>query len=94
VDEGAPDGRLVYVKPLRLGNEPPDVRSYAAANPTFPHQATANQWFGEAQTESYRMLGQHTVAEISDGFSEGTLADWVSQVADRYLGAPQQAPRA
>lgn len=90
VDEVAPDGWLVYVKPLRLGNEPPDVRSYAAANPTFPHQSTANQWFGEAQTESYRMLGQHTVAEICDGFEEGTLPDWVRQVTEQYLGAPPQ----
>ena len=63
-EPGHPDGRLIYVKPLILGNEPPDVLSYAAAHPAFPHETTANQWFNEAQTESYRMLGQHTLREI------------------------------
>lgn len=73
-DEGGTDGWLLYLKPMLRGDESPDVRSYAAANPTFPHQTTANQWFGEAQTESYRMLGQHTVAAVGQGFPGGTLA--------------------
>ncbi|HEY7411789.1 MAG TPA: hypothetical protein VII13_13660, partial [Vicinamibacteria bacterium] len=42
VDEGGRDGWLLYLKPMLRGDEPPDVRSYAAANPTFPHQTTAN----------------------------------------------------
>jgi hypothetical protein len=37
------DGVLVYVKPMLLGNEPPDVESYAAENNCFRHQTTANQ---------------------------------------------------
>jgi hypothetical protein len=72
VDGGgaAADGRLVYLKPMLLGNEPPDVQSYAAGHPAFPHETTANQWFNESQTESYRMLGQHTVAEMADQLVE------------------------
>jgi hypothetical protein len=68
VDGGGPaaDGRLVYLKPMVLGDEPPDVQSYAAAHPAFPHETTSNQWFNESQTESYRMLGQHTVAAAAE----------------------------
>lgn len=63
-DEKLKDGCLLYIKPIMLGNEPPDVTAYQAANETFPHQSTSDQWFNESQTESYRMLGVHTVNEI------------------------------
>ncbi|CAN5916771.1 hypothetical protein BH11PSE8_BH11PSE8_46330 [soil metagenome] len=63
VDPLVKPGRLVYVKPVLCGNEPLDVERYAAANnklgKAFPHQTTADQFFDEAQFESYRMLGQH-----------------------------------
>ena len=36
----AEPGWLVYVKPKVLGDEPPDVVSYAKQNPAFPHQST------------------------------------------------------
>jgi hypothetical protein len=74
VDGAAADGRLVYLKPMLLGNEPPDVQSYAAAHPAFPHETTANQWFSESQTESYRMLGQHTVAEAAEWLGRGSTS--------------------
>jgi hypothetical protein len=87
VDETKKDGWLLYVKPMVLGSEPPDVLSYAAANATFPHESTSNQWFNEAQTESYRMLGEFTVAEICGDFT-GALEDLPDHVARKYLGAP------
>jgi hypothetical protein len=80
-DERGEDGWLLYLKPMLRGDEPPDVRSYAAAHSTFPHQSTANQWFDESQTESYRMLGQHTVASVCGAWSEGPLAELIRQVA-------------
>lgn len=58
---GTPNGMLVYLKPMFLGGESPDVASYHAAHTDFPHQSTANQWFDESQTESYRMLGLATL---------------------------------
>jgi hypothetical protein len=61
------DGILIYVKPMMLGNEPPDVSTYFASCPDFPHQSTANQWYDESQTESYRMLGLFTIQEICAG---------------------------
>lgn len=58
------DGYLIYLKPVVLGNEPPDVTSYKAANDDFPHQSTGDQWFDESQTESYRMLGLCSIADV------------------------------
>ncbi|MGA3097010.1 MAG: patatin-like phospholipase family protein [Bryobacteraceae bacterium] len=82
VDGACEDGRLVYVKPMKLGNEPPDVQSYAAANPEFPHQSTADQFFDESQTESYRMLGLFTMGEICRGWKKGgSLAEFCEHVA-------------
>ncbi len=68
VDSQAEDGHLLYIKPMIRGNEPPDVASYQTNHKEFPHQSTANQFFDESQTESYRMLGLHTVDEICAGW--------------------------
>lgn len=53
----APDGVLIVLKPVLLGNEPRDVCHYAAQNKVFPQQPTSDQFFGETQFESYRQLG-------------------------------------
>lgn len=86
VDGPVADGWLLYVKPMRLGDEPPDVESYAAAHPDFPHQGTGDQWFDESQTESYRMLGLHTVDEILRGWQgTGGLDDLRRHIEEVYL---------
>jgi len=87
VDKNWPDGQLIYIKPMLLGTEPPDVEAYAVANPSFPHQTTANQWFNESQTESYRMLGLHTVDEICRDWSGGSLDDLFDYVREVYFKA-------
>lgn len=57
-------GRLVYLK-LSLMQSPEGevlpvyVRNYARANPAFPHESTADQYFDERQFEAYRMLGEY-----------------------------------
>lgn len=62
----APDGRLLYLKPVYLGEEPASVRSYALDNPSFPHEPTTDQLFGEAQFEAYRALGEYIVQSVVD----------------------------
>jgi hypothetical protein len=66
--KAAEDGYLIYIKPLMSGTEPPDVVAYHASHPEFPHESTANQFFNESQTESYRMLGLHTIREVFAGW--------------------------
>jgi hypothetical protein len=53
------DGVLLYVKPSFYGKEPRDVYNYAIESPSFPHESTADQFFGESQFESYRALGEY-----------------------------------
>ena len=53
-------GKIVLIKPClteRIYKNAPDIRNYALVNPAFPQQTTADQWFDEAQFESYRKLG-------------------------------------
>jgi hypothetical protein len=85
VDGPGTDGRLIYLKPMLLGTEPPDVASYAAAHPAFPHQTTAEQWFDESQTESYRSLGLLTIDEICGGWEAGSLSDLCRHLETVYL---------
>jgi hypothetical protein len=66
-EEGAKEGKIIYIKPGFYADAPPaDVRAYAAANAKFPHDTTMNQWFTESQFESYRALGCHAIAMIAD----------------------------
>jgi len=57
--DGKAHSLLVILKPTLTGDEPLDVLQYAASHPTFPQETTADQFFDEAQWESYRRLGEH-----------------------------------
>ncbi len=72
VDGPGTDGVLIYLKATLSGNEPVDVKNYAAAHPGFPHEPTTDQWFGESQFESYRALGRHTVDEVAGQYDGGS----------------------
>ena len=66
-------GILLYVKSSLTNDEPADVLGKRAADPAFPHDTTANQFFNESMFESYRALGEHmmdyvlTRFQIKDG---------------------------
>jgi hypothetical protein len=92
IDYAAADGEcepgyLIYIKPMLLGDEPADVVSYATANPAFPHQSTAQQWFNESQTESYRMLGEITMDSVCRNWrAHDALTDLGPHIKNNYLG--------
>jgi hypothetical protein len=51
-------GVIILFKPgITNRRETADVRQYKLENPVFPQQTTVDQWFDEAQFESYRRLG-------------------------------------
>lgn len=62
-DEGkrAGSGILIYFKASMNGLENPAILQYKATHPTFPHETTGDQFYGEAQFESYRHLGRDIV---------------------------------
>ena len=61
---GEPPVHLLWVKPRVLPDLPADVAGYAALTKTFPQQGTGNQFFDEAQWESYRRLGEESVGRL------------------------------
>jgi Patatin-like phospholipase len=50
---------LLYFKPTLTGDEPCDIAQYRTRNADFPHESTGDQFYDEAQWESYRRLGEH-----------------------------------
>jgi hypothetical protein len=73
---------IVYLKNSLTGDEPAPVTNYRTSNPAFPHESTVDQFFDDAQFESYRALGVH--------IAEDALASWVANDDVRMaLDAPQ-----
>ncbi|NKL66289.1 GMC oxidoreductase [Rhizobium leguminosarum] len=55
---------LLLIKASLASKVPADVTNYAATNPSFPNQSTADQFFEDDQWESYRSLGECTAKAI------------------------------
>jgi hypothetical protein len=70
---------IVLIKPRVLPDAPADVLQYALAHPEFPQQSTADQFFDEAQWESYRKLGLTLAQKVFDPA--------VRQALRRYIAA-------
>lgn len=51
-------GYLVVVKPNVVAGAPVDLVNFKADNPLFPQEPTTDQFFSEAQWESYFLLGR------------------------------------
>ena len=76
---------LIYMKNSLTGNEPAPVLNYKRTSPAFPHESTADQFFDDAQFESYRALGDH--------IAEETLGRWIVEPETREaLGLPFTLP--
>lgn len=84
-EDGCGNGYILYIKPAYHGTEGAGIRSYAAANPTFPHETTADQFFSESQFESYRSLGLDIMNSILSGgeqdADERTLNEVLARLA-------------
>ena len=96
VDDGAPVGTLLYLKPSLTGDEPVDIQNYAAHHPAFPHEPTSDQFFDESQFESYRHLGEHIATEVLRfGFLNGgslsnklSLDDVIDRLEQHWVPIP------
>jgi hypothetical protein len=56
-------GYILWIKPTVTRNDSVDVQQYRLENSVFPQQTTTDQWYDEAQFESYRALGYQSVSE-------------------------------
>ncbi|MFN2398996.1 MAG: hypothetical protein ABR543_10225, partial [Gemmatimonadaceae bacterium] len=57
------ESSLVYLKNSLTGDEPEPTLNYKTTCPAFPHETTVDQFFDDAQFESYRALGVHIAEE-------------------------------
>jgi hypothetical protein len=73
-------GYLIYLKASVTGDEDASITQYRAQHTTFPHESTGNQFFTEAQFESYRKLGRHVVKQ---SFRGTQLGEQPFEVAER-----------
>jgi hypothetical protein len=48
---------VLIVKPAVLSDSPHDLMEYKSVHPNFPQESTGDQFFDDAQWESYRRLG-------------------------------------
>jgi hypothetical protein len=83
VDENGvrrPPTVIVVLKPVIVANGPVDVEQYAKTHPAFPQEPTSDQFFDEAQWESYRKLGRTIAARVFEQNGQH-LADYL---LDRY----------
>lgn len=73
LDDTPKRGWLLYIKPTLLKpgfgplDLPLDVQKYHEHHPQFPHESTGDQFFNEAQWESYRRLGEHIGSRLLRG---------------------------
>ena len=56
--DGPSKGILIYLKASMTGSEDTAILQYKSAHETFPHETTGDQFYGEDQFESYRLLGK------------------------------------
>lgn len=68
--EHPPATVMVVLKPGLSNDEPVDVVQYQREHAAFPHESTLDQFFDEAQWESYRRLGEHIASRIFEDVRE------------------------
>lgn len=87
-----PPGILLIFKPTLTGNEPVDILNYSEQNLRFPQETTGDQFYDEAQWESYRRLGEHAVRDLIP--RDKTFADleMCRAMFERALAAVLMAP--
>jgi hypothetical protein len=86
----APRCRIIVLKPRVIAAAPIDVREYFATHPAFPQEPTTDQYFDEAQWESYRALGLAIAEQV---FGRGADHDNGEALWAYLAGAPQPRGR-
>jgi hypothetical protein len=72
-----PSTHIILIKPTVIDGVAGDIEQYKATHPIFPEEPTSDQFFDEAQWESYRRLGLEVGRRIfgSVDSSTGSVAE-------------------
>jgi hypothetical protein len=90
-----PKGVLICLKASMTGREDTPVLQYKAGHPTFPHETTGDQFYGEDQFESYRSLGREVALDVVQWLGGRQLVALVPPPTRRTGAGPRQdAPSA
>jgi len=79
-------GDILYIKPVLCAGLTADIYAYWRAHTAFPDEPTSEQFFGEAQFEAYRALGQQIVAMLLGDEPPGNIADWFARLRAARAG--------
>jgi len=91
---GGDIGWFVSIQLTVTGREPRDVLDYRRENPRFPFQPMTNQFYDEAQFESYKSLGKTAVDLLfheedlpwgAEPDEDIEIADWFRSMAEVML---------
>ncbi len=85
---------LLVVKPSLMGDEAADVVQYHCTHPLFPQEPTSDQYFDEAQWESYRKLGEHIGTELFTPPADRAPVAGPSWTPSEFCAPPLPPPRA
>jgi hypothetical protein len=80
-------GEILYIRPVLCDNLSADIYAYWRANPSFPDESTAQQFFAEPQFEAYRALGQEIVARIIGDTAPNNVAEWFEHIKSVVAGS-------
>ena len=83
-------GLLLVVKPNLHQGLDLDLQAYARRHQAFPQQSTGDQFFDEAQWESYRRLGEDFGAQLREDWLS-RLPGWSSRIQPEADPAPVRA---
>lgn len=78
-------GILLVVKPNMCKGLPIDLQNFKRAAPAFPQETTVDQFFSEAQWESYFRLGQVLAHDLSPAIIEALRADCVKNEPAHFM---------
>jgi hypothetical protein len=82
-------GILIYVKATVVKNIDFTTAGYLAANPTFPHQTTADQFFSPDQFDAYRLLGYESGLRMIDELELATTIASSEAIWTAYAAAAE-----
>ena len=82
IDRETP-ARLIYIKTTLTEGLPEDLYAYRRANPAYPDESTADQFFGETQFEAYRELGFQIGEALCAGETYPEMESFFAAVEER-----------
>ena len=88
-DRPLQESYLIYLKNSLTGDEAEAIMNYRSICPDFPHESTVDQFFNDAQFESYRALGEHVANAAFESWSHTSL---FTQAQQMHAPAPAITP--